>query len=70
MQMLREPHSTDPHQLAARSDATVTQRTQLTSSPSHEVDAESAHRVEEARKTIEDMHAVPTMENEEAHDAG
>jgi hypothetical protein len=27
-------------------------------------------RGEEARKTIEDMHAVWTMENEEAHDAG
>ena len=26
-------------------------------------------RGEEARKTIEDMHAVWTMENEEAHDA-
>jgi hypothetical protein len=46
MQMLREPHSTDPHHLAARSDATVTQRTQLTSSPSHEVDDEFAHYVD------------------------
>jgi len=27
--MLREPHSTDPHHLTARSDTTVTKRTQL-----------------------------------------
>ena len=27
-------------------------------------------RGEEARKTIEDMHAVSTMENEQAHDEG
>jgi hypothetical protein len=34
-------------------------------------DCQQIHlRGEEARKTIEDMHAVWTMENEEAHDAG